>query len=259
MNEIQKCIVYRNSGTAPPRYERYEIPLSKGMSILDALFYIQDFYDSTFAFRYACRGAICGSCGITIDKVPMLACRTQVSTVKTIKKPLNLPKVTFGDVTDWDQKKEILIEPLPNMKVIKDLVVDMEPFWNFYREVKPYFTREWNDFAPESMQSSNNMKSIENLVYCILCGICWMCPVNAKNTKYLGPAQLAKSDRFIRDSRIDSETQVNILSRVMQKDAVPACEKYFVCNRVCPKNIMPGTAIKDIRDGTINDWKTPRD
>jgi len=253
MSEKQKFLVYRNLGNGVVRYERYEIPLTKSMSILDALFYIQDYLDSTFAFRYACRGAICGSCGMTIDKVPMLACRTQVSTVKTTKKPINLPEVIYGDTSDWDQDNEILIEPLPNMTVIKDLIVDMEPFWKFYREVEPYFTKDWNDIAPESSQSPNDMKSIERLVYCILCGICWMCPVNAKNSEYLGPAQLAKSDRFIRDSRVNNEKQEKILSRVLQNDAVPACEKFFVCNRVCPKAVMPGTAIKDIRDQWINE------
>jgi succinate dehydrogenase / fumarate reductase iron-sulfur subunit len=253
MSEKQKFLIYRNSGNGVAQYKRYEVPLSKGMSILDALFYVQDYYDSTLAFRYACRGAICGSCGMTIDKVPMLACRIQVTTVKTAKKPTNLPDVNFGDITDWDQENEILIEPLPNMAIIKDLVVDMEPFWKFYREVEPYFAREWNDIAPESTQSPKQMKTIEKLVYCILCGICWMCPVNAKNSEYLGPAQLAKSDRFIRDSRVESETQNKVLSRVLQEDAVPACEKLFVCSRVCPKGVMPGTAIKDIRDNWISE------
>ena len=253
MSEKQKFLVYRNLGNGSVRYERYEIPISKSMSILDALFYIQDYHDSTFAFRYACRGAICGSCGMTIDKVPMLACRTQVTTVKTAKKPINLPEVVFGDTSDWDQENEILIEPLPNMNVIKDLVVDMEPFWKFYREVEPYFTNEWNDTAPETSQSPNDMKTIERLVYCILCGICWMCPVNAKNPEYLGPAQLAKSDRFIRDSRVTKEKQESVISRVLQNDAVPACEKFFVCNRVCPKGVMPGTAIKDIRDNWVSE------
>ena len=251
MNEKQKFLVYRNLGEGSVRYERFEVPLSKSMSILDALFYIQDYHDSTFAFRYACRGAICGSCGMMIDKVPMLACRTQVSTVKTVKKPINLPEVVFGDTSDWDQENEILIEPLPNMKVAKDLVVDMEPFWKFYREVEPYFTNDWNDVVPETTQSPKEMKTIERLVYCILCGICWMCPVNARNIDYLGPAQLAKSDRFIRDSRVDSIKQERVVLRVLKDDAVPACEKLFVCNRVCPKGVMPGTAIKDIRDNWI--------
>ena len=80
-----------------------------------------------------------------------------------------------------------------------------------------------------------------------------MCPVNAKNPEYLGPAQLAKSDRFIRDSRVTKEKQESVSSRVVQNDAVPACEKFFVCNRVCPKCVMPGTAIKDIRDNWITE------
>jgi succinate dehydrogenase / fumarate reductase iron-sulfur subunit len=248
MRKKQKFLVYRNSGSGRVYYDKFEVPLSKGMSILEALFYIQDYYDSSLAFRYACRGAICGSCGMTIDKVPLLACRTQVSTVKTTEKPINLPEFKFGDHPDWDIKTEVLIEPLPNMTVLKDLVVDMEPFWNFYREVEPYFTKDWKDKPPESLQSPAQMKSIERLVYCILCGLCWACPVSKNNSNYLGPAQLTKADRFIRDSRITDKKQESIVMRVLQPDAVPACEKLFVCNRVCPKGVMPGTAIKDIRD-----------
>lgn len=248
MANIQKFLVYRNSGDGNVKYERYEVTISKGMSVLEALFYIQDHYDSTLAFRYACRGAICGSCGMTIDKVPLLACRTQVSMLKTAKKPINLPEFNFVDHSDWDRENEILIEPLPNMKVLKDLIVEMQPFWKFYREIGPYFEREWNDLAPESSQSPEEMKIIERFVYCILCGLCWVCPVNRKNDNYLGPAQLAKADRFIRDSRISNKRRESIISRVLNDDGVPACEKFFVCSRVCPKGVMPGTAIKDIRD-----------
>jgi succinate dehydrogenase / fumarate reductase iron-sulfur subunit len=254
MPESQTFLIYRLSKKdKKPYYERFSVPISAKISVLDALFYIQDYHDSNLAFRYACRGAICGSCGMTIDKVPLLACRTQVSTVKTAKKPSNLPEFKFGDHPDWDPENEILIEPLPNMTVLKDLVVDMEPFWKFYRDVEPYFARELNDNAPESTQSPTQMKKIERLVYCILCGLCWACPVNSKNQNYLGSAQLAKADRFIRDSRISDERQKSILSRVLKDDAVPACEKFFVCNRVCPKGVMPGTAIKDIRDNWISE------
>lgn len=244
---MQKFLVYRNKGEGDIRYERFEVPLRKGMTILDALFYIQDHFDPTFAFRYACRGAICGSCGITIDKVPDLACRSQVAEIKKKKKAENLPVFHFGDHANWDEENEILIEPLPNMPVLKDLVVDMDNFWKFYKKIQPYFTREYKDTAPESVQSSKEMYTIEGLVYCILCGLCWACPVNAKNSHYLGPAQLAKADRFIRDSRISEERQKQILEQVLNDDGVPACEKLFICNRVCPKNVMPGTAINDLR------------
>ncbi|MFX1269590.1 MAG: 4Fe-4S dicluster domain-containing protein, partial [Promethearchaeota archaeon] len=97
------------------------------------------------------------------------------------------------------------------------------------------------------------MKTIEHLVYCILCGLCWACPVNKKNPNYLGPAQLAKANRFVRDSRIDDQIKNTILSRILEDDAVPACEKFFVCNRVCPKQVLPGTAIKDFRDNWIQE------
>ncbi|MFX0181334.1 MAG: succinate dehydrogenase/fumarate reductase iron-sulfur subunit [Candidatus Hodarchaeota archaeon] len=253
MSEMNKFLIYRNDGNGNIRYDQFEVPITKGMSVLEALFYIQDYFDSSLAFRYACRGAICGSCGMTVDKVPLLACRTQVSTVKTMKKPINLPEFKFGNDSSWDKENEILIEPLPNMEVLKDLIVNMDPFWKFYREVEPYFTREWKDFAPESTQSPSEMKTIERLVYCILCGLCWACPVNKKNPNYLGPAQLAKANRFLRDSRLDDQQQNLILSRILQDDAVPACEKFFVCNRVCPKGVLPGTVIKDIRENWISE------
>jgi succinate dehydrogenase / fumarate reductase iron-sulfur subunit len=256
MPEAKRFVIYRtDSNGKNPRYEKYEVPLKKGMTILDALFYIQDHIDSTLAFRYSCRGAICGSCSVTIDEVPMLACRTQVAYVKILKKPPKLPKFDFGIDIEWDKENEILIEPLPNMAVSKDLVVDMKPFWRHYREVKPYFTKKWKDLQPEKKQKIKEAKAIEHLVYCILCGLCWSCPVNAKKKEYLGPAQLAKSYRFISDTRVTSKPRKSILDRVSEKDAVPACKQYFVCNRVCPKGVRPGTAIKHIRDKWIEDDK----
>ncbi len=253
MVDKQKFLVYRNSGDGDNHYDRFEVPVSKGMSVLEALFYIQDYFDSTLSFRYACRGAICGSCGMTIDKVPLLACRTQVSAVKTTKKPINLPEFNFGSVPNWNKETEIIVEPLPNMKILKDLVVDMDPFWNFYKEVKPFFNRDWKDIAPESTQSPSQMKKIERLIYCILCGLCWACPVSNKNPNYLGPAQLAKAERFISDSRLLEEKKEATILRIKKQDAVPACEKYFVCNRVCPKGVMPGTAIKKLREDWIKE------
>ncbi|MHA2294413.1 MAG: succinate dehydrogenase/fumarate reductase iron-sulfur subunit [Candidatus Hodarchaeales archaeon] len=247
MMEKKVFVIYRkNSNEDIPRYVRYEVPVTPGMSVLDALFYIQDHLDTSLAFRYACRGAICGSCGMTIDKYPRLACRTQVSRVKSEKKP-KLPELIFGNV-DWDEDNEILIEPLPNMGVINDLVVDMESFWKFYEDVQPFFTREWRDIAPESEQSPDNAKSIEHLVYCILCGLCWTCPVSGKNKRYLGPATLAKSYRFVADTRLSENQGKIIRDRITLEDGVPACEKIYTCNRVCPKGVRPGTAIKSLRE-----------
>jgi succinate dehydrogenase / fumarate reductase iron-sulfur subunit len=217
------------------------------MTVLDALFYIQDHYDSSLAFRYACRGSICGSCGMTIDKLPQLACRTQITAIKMMEKPKNIPMYDFGEISDWNQESEILIEPLPNLKVLKDLVVDMQPFWDRYRQIQPFFARAWKDTIPESSQEPQDAKLIEHLIYCILCGVCWACPVNATNPNYIGPAALAKSYRFIGDTRLSEENRDDILEKAWDTNGVPSCEKFFVCNRVCPKGVLPGNAINDIR------------
>ncbi|MHA1187012.1 MAG: succinate dehydrogenase/fumarate reductase iron-sulfur subunit [Candidatus Heimdallarchaeota archaeon] len=243
-----KFIIFRQDGAdTEPKYESYLVPITPGMTILEALFYIQDIFDSTLAFRYSCRGAICGSCGLTINKYPQLACKTQVYPIVN-KKHQRVPDLVFGEVLDWDPEKEILIEPLPNMRVLKDLIVDMEPFWRFYQEVQPYFNREINDVAPESKQSFEEARRIEQMVYCILCGMCWTCPITGKNKNYLGPAALAKAYRFIDDTRVSEETRKEIYEKAMQENGVPACDKIFACNAVCPKGVMPGMAINKIRD-----------
>jgi succinate dehydrogenase / fumarate reductase iron-sulfur subunit len=248
-----KFMIFRQAPGESPHYDRFEVPDRSGLTTLDALFYIQDHLDPSLAFRYSCRGAICGSCGITLDKVPELACRTQVSAIKAKKKPANLPELVFGDTSDWNQDEEILVEPLPNMPVIRDLVVDMERFWKFYRGVRPYFTREWNDVAPESAQATEDARAMEHLIYCILCGLCWACPVSAKNPEYAGPAALAKAHRFLMDTRLGEETRSEITTQVSRPDAAPACEKFFVCNRVCPKGVMPGTSIQEIKKTWLNE------
>ncbi|MHA1213197.1 MAG: succinate dehydrogenase/fumarate reductase iron-sulfur subunit [Candidatus Heimdallarchaeota archaeon] len=239
-------VIFRQAGPEEkPVYERFKVPLAAGMTILEALFYIQDNYDHTLAFRYSCRGAICGSCGLTINKFPQLACKTQVDPIE-LKKHARVPNLVFGDIDDWDQENEILIEPLPNMPIIKDLIVDMGLFWTFYQEVKPYFDRQIKDEAPESSQTYEAARRIEQMVYCILCGMCWTCPVTGRNKNYLGPAALTKGYRFIDDTRVSDKHRKEIIKRTLKEDGAPACEKIFACNAVCPKGVMPGTAINKI-------------
>ncbi len=252
MSDEQTFLVYRNDGNGSPSYERYTVSVKSGMTILDALFYIQDHFDPSLAFRYACRGAICGSDALTINKWPRLACKTQIAFLKENEreKKKKIPELYFGEVPNWNEETEILIEPLPHMNVVKDLVVDMEPFWKFYREIMPYFDANWVDQAPEKKQTPKDAKSIEHLIYCVLCGACWACPVSAKNKNYLGPAQLAKAERFISDTRLSPEHREKVNSRVMKEDGVPACEKIYTCSRVCPKGVRPGTAIKKLRETT---------
>lgn len=111
-------------------YDLYKVQVHKGMTVLDALFQIQDRMDPSLSFRYSCRGAVCGSCSMLIDKEPRLACRTQVTTIQDGDMKLK----PFAPLTDepvgWNKDTEILIEPLPNFPILKDLVVDMKKFYD---------------------------------------------------------------------------------------------------------------------------------
>src|SRR3990172_7659753 len=119
-------------------FDVFDVKVKPYMSVLEALFQIQDEQDSSLSFRYSCRGAVCGSCAMLINKKQRLACRTQVSEVLgervlTISPygPVAKPEVKMGE--------DILIEPLPNMPVIKDLIVDMKPFFKHYEALEPGF------------------------------------------------------------------------------------------------------------------------
>jgi len=248
MHQEQTFVIYRQEDKdSSSHYERYTINVKPGMTVLDALFTIQDQCDPSLAFRYSCRGSICGSCGMTINKFPQLACKTQISRLHENDHP-KFTELRFGavDNDEWDEDTEILVEPLPNMLVEKDLVVNMDRFWKFYREVKPYFVRSWKDDPPESKQTPEEAHRMEHLIYCIMCGLCWTCPVSAKNKLYLGPAALAKAYRFVIDTRLSEDQKNKILDQANQKNGIPACESVFACNRVCPKGVKPGTAIRDM-------------
>ncbi|MDF1538778.1 MAG: succinate dehydrogenase/fumarate reductase iron-sulfur subunit [Candidatus Thorarchaeota archaeon] len=225
-------------------YDQYKVQIHKGMTVLDALFQIQDKMDPSLSFRYSCRGAVCGSCAMLIDKEPRLACRTQVSTIK--ENDMNLKP--FHHLTyspeGWDSESEVLIEPLPNFPVLKDLVVDMTKFYDALDKLKL-----WADPSTEEgprAQSPEDRKKIERYVNCILCAICYgSCPVNHEQEKYLGPAALAKAWRFNQDTR--TPNQERYLNDVQIAYGVPMCDLVMNCVKACPKGVAPGGAIKKMK------------
>lgn len=226
-------------------YDLYKVEEYKGMTILDALFQIQDDMDESLSFRYSCRGAVCGSCAMLIDKVPRLACRTQAATIKANKVSIKDPfEALTSQPLGWDSEKEILVEPLPNLPILKDLVVDMTRFYDALDSLKL-----WSD-PPESdverLQSPDDRKKIERYVNCIMCALCYgSCPVNARDETYLGPAALAKSYRFNQDSRIEGS---RYLESARQSNGAPLCDLIMNCVRVCPKGVAPGGAIRKIKE-----------
>ena len=222
------------------KFDIFDIKPKPNMSILEALFQIQDENDSTLAFRYSCRGAVCGSCAMLINRKYRLACRTQASEVVGEKVftisaygPLAKPEFKIGE--------EILIEPLPNLPLIKDLVVDMGPFFKHYGSVEPWFDIENTDKG-ENLMSEKDTRKVDRYAACILCGLCYgVCPVSARDKDYLGPAALAKAWRFYADPRYRDRKEM--LTRVDITKGVWACDRVYRCVEVCPKQVPPTNAI----------------
>lgn len=226
-------------------YDLYKVQERKGMTVLDALFQIQDKMDTSLSFRYSCRGAVCGSCAMLIDKEPRLACRTQISSFKND----DLKLKTFGTLNDipegWNQETEVLIEPLPNFPILKDLVVDMTKFYAALESLRLWAEPASGD-EPRK-QSPEERKRIERYVNCILCAICFgSCPVNHEMDEYLGPATLAKSWRFNQDSRIKNPARYLEDARV--ENGLPMCDLIMNCVKACPKGVAPGGAIRKMRE-----------
>jgi len=234
-------------GMEKPRYDTFMIDPAPGKTVLTALFEAQSRYDDTLAFRYSCRGAVCGTCAMLINRVPRLACRTQMGALATGALDLPLSHYALPDLTEpWDRREEVLIEPLPNLPVIKDLIVDMNKFFANYRAVGPVFRPGDPDPEKERVMTPEAVRELEQYTTCILCAACFAaCPVNVKNPEYSGPAALATLYRF----RIDPREQQGA-ARLMTADTPDgwwACEFHTNCRKVCPKGVPPDKAIGHAR------------
>jgi succinate dehydrogenase / fumarate reductase, iron-sulfur subunit len=244
-----KLKVYRyHDGMTKPRYDLFELEPDPGITVLAALFQFQKQFDDSIAFHYSCRGAVCGTCAMLINKVPRLACRTQVETL--LKGGLKLPLEPFPGIeetVEWNPEEEVLIEPLPHLPVIRDLIVDMDKFFNYYKFVEPVFKPTDNTPEKERLMNPDSVPELELYTNCILCAACFgSCTVDGRDPEYLGPAALAKLYRFHIDPREPKGT-----SRLKIAD-IPRgwweCEFYGNCRRVCPKNVPPLIAIAKARE-----------
>jgi len=245
-------------GTGPVEdghhYDVFSIQPTPGMTVLGALFHIQESQDDSLSFRYSCRGAVCGSCAMLINKVPRLACRTQLTplvdrTVDVSVESLKPYPAIQDTPAEWDPESEILVEPLPHLPVNKDLVVDMKKFFGYYRAVDPVFRPVDEGPERERLMSPEHVKELERYTNCILCGSCFgACPVDGKDPGYLDAAALAKLYRFHIDPRereqaIDSDR----LALADRPDGWWACEFHSNCAVVCPKGVPPNRAIGKAR------------
>jgi len=212
-----------------PWFQTYRVKVIPGLTVLAVLNRIRDEIDGTLSFRSSCRSAVCGSCAMVINGRIDLACRTQVA--------------SFGANT-------IILEPLPNMEIIKDLVVDMTPFWRMYEKVRPWLVRRTPDPGKEIEQSEEERSRIDQFVNCILCACCYgACPVIARDPEYLGPAALAKLERFILDSR--DERPDDFLDTVNDEKGVWGCDTVLRCIEACPKDVRPTDSIVGLRKALV--------
>jgi succinate dehydrogenase / fumarate reductase iron-sulfur subunit len=243
-----KIKVLRSAKNTSSHYDTFEFEPSSGMTILGALFHIQQNFDDSIAFHYSCRGAVCGTCGMLINKVPRLACRTQVESLLKgdLKIPLS-PYKAIEETFEYDPKKEVLIEPLPHLPVIKDLIVDMDKFFNYYKFVEPVFKPSDQNPEKERLMDHEAVKELELYTNCILCAACFgSCPVDGTKPDYLGPAALAKLYRFFIDPR--EEDKESRLGCADIPNGWWACEFHGNCRRVCPKGVPPLIAIAKARE-----------
>lgn len=207
-----------------PHYDNFTVPNKPRMTVLDALFHVLEKQDGSLAFRSSCRSAVCGSCANFINGRPRLACNTQISTLGS--------SITIG--------------PLPHLPVVRDLVVDLHPFYQKIEMLKPYFECRTPYPEKEFLQTPKDRTAIDSAIDCIECGACFSsCPLTWTNTKYPGPAAFVKAYRFIADTR-DTEISER-LRAVGCEDGVWRCHTVFNCADSCPKGINPTYFIQQLK------------
>lgn len=212
-----------------PEYQAYTVETFPRMSVLDALFMIQQEQDRTLAFRCSCRLGMCGTCALIINNREGLACQTLVE--------------RFAG-------KDMTLRPMNYLPVIKDLAVDMEPFFDRYRSVKPYFVPKEavaaSDHIQVVKQGEAERKWVDPALGCISCGICnSSCSVVGFNAGFAGPAALNRAYTLTNDVRDASREER--LELVGEENGVWRCHQLFNCASACPRHLVPTQAIRQLR------------
>ncbi len=220
---IQKIDIlrYDPAKDEAPYTQTYEVPFDDTMSLLDALGYIKDNLDKDLTYRWSCRMAICGSCGMMVNNYPKLACKTFLR----------------------DYPDGLLIEPLANFPIEKDLIVDMTPFIERMEALKPYIIG--NDRTPEdgpNNQTPAQMAKYKQFAACINCGLCYAaCPQFGLNPEFLGPAAITLAHRYNLDSRDNGKPER--MELLNGENGVWGCTFVGFCSEVCPKSVDPAAAV----------------
>ncbi len=202
----------------------YEVEAPEWVTLLDVLDLIKDRVDGTLAYRKSCRMMICGSCGMRMDGAAVLACKTRMK-----------PYADGGHVP--------VISAMGNMPVLKDLVVDMGPFWAKVQNMKPWLDTGYEEIPEREFRfSQEEMNPIHKEALCIMCGCCVSeCNSMESDPEFFGPAALAKGFRFVGDPR--DQATVERLEHYNDEHGIWDCTRCYFCNERCPKGVDPRDAI----------------
>jgi succinate dehydrogenase / fumarate reductase iron-sulfur subunit len=207
-----------------PHWEKYLVPVQPMDRVLDALHWVKWNIDGSLTFRRSCAHGICGSDAMLINGVNGLACKLLVK----------------------DLRQPILVEPIRGMKVHKDLVVDMEPFFESYKRVLPFLINDDPMPSRERLQSPEDRARYDDTTKCILCAACTTsCPVYWSDDQYFGPAAIVNAHRFVFDSRDQGGAErLEILS---EATGAFRCRTTFNCTDACPRGIHVTRAIQEVK------------
>jgi succinate dehydrogenase / fumarate reductase, iron-sulfur subunit len=211
-------------------WDEFTVDVEPTDRLLDALHEVKWHHDGTLALRRSCAHGICGSDAMLIDGVNRLACKVLVKDV--------MPRVT--------------VEPIRGLRPLKDLIVDMEPFFAGYRSVLPYLINDEGESDTERLQSVEERERFDDTTKCILCAACTTsCPIFWGDEEYVGPAAIVNAHRFIFDSRDrGARDRLKVLS---EKTGVFRCRTTFNCTEACPRGIKVTKAIQDVKRSILFD------
>ena len=238
-SQIEKTVEFKihrfDPQTKTQYVSTYEVPVRKGTTLLDALLYVKDNLDETLSFRQSCRMGICGDCAINVNGKPMLACYTQV---------LDLGADSLN------------VEPLATLPVIKDLVVDPQPFFDTVKKIKTYLIKPEDTLkeTEEFTQTPDELKKYWALTLCIKCSICYSACPAAIDERFLGPATLTANYRFVKDSRDEG---LNERLKPMA-DNIWLCTQCNSCTLFCPKLLSCADSIVEDHSLIVESGNIPR-
>jgi fumarate reductase iron-sulfur subunit len=229
-----RCLRFDPEVDAAPRQQAYDVPFTPDTSLLEGLQYIKDHLDGSLTFRWSCRMAICGSCGMMVDGVPALACQTF------------LRDFAAGCVA---------VEPLEHFPIQRDLAIDQTDFLRKLESVKPYIMPKTtrSPLDGPSIQTPAQLDEYYQYSQCINCLLCYAaCPQYGLNPAFTGPAALALLHRYNADSR-DAGTAER-MPVINAENGVWGCTLVSYCSEVCPKGVDPARAINQNKINSTKDY-----